>query len=149
VTGVTRIRGESGRQRQAREIAQAREESFMSLRDFAAAEAAQSVRRIDFDSCEVVGNFPGGDVLIVRGEAPCLNMEVRLSPLIYIDCPEYWGIEVLGSLAGNICLTAMKPYCLAIRLDGITGSRGIEVLGARRSEQIDVAGGCRSGDAYE
>ena len=118
----------------------------MSVREFAAFEAAQSVRRINFDSCEVVGNFPGGDILVVRGEAPCLNMKVRLSPLIYIDCPEYWGIEVVGSLPGGFCLTAMKPFALAISLAGITGYRGIEVLGARRSEQIDVAGGCQQGN---
>ena len=120
----------------------------MSLRDFAAAEAAQSVRRIDFNSVEVVGDLPGGDVLIVCGEAPCLNMEVRLSPLI-ITCPDYWGIGVLGSLPGSICLTAMKPFKLAVRLDGMIGYKGIEVLGANRSEKIDVAGSCRQGDAYE
>jgi hypothetical protein len=121
----------------------------MSLRDFAAAPAAESIRRINFDSAEIVGNFPGGYILIVRGEAPCLNMEVRLSPLIYIECPEYWGIEVLGSLPGNICLTAMKPFVEIILLTGITGCKGIEVLGARRSEQIDVEGGCERGGCFE
>lgn len=121
----------------------------MSLRDFAAAPAAESFRRIHFDSAEVVSDFPGGYTLIVRGEAPCLNMEVSLSPLIYIDCPEYWGIEVIGSLRGNICLTAMKPYVVAIPLNGITGSRGIEVLGPRRSERIEVEGGCESDRCFE
>jgi hypothetical protein len=121
----------------------------MSLRDFAASPAAESIRRIDFDSAEVVGDFPGGHILLVRGEAPCANMEVRLSPLIYIDCPEYWGIEVLGSLPGNICLTALHPFELTIPLAGITGSRGIEVLGGRRSEQIEVEGGCERGGCFE
>ena len=121
----------------------------MSLRDFAAAPAAESVRRIHFDSAEVVGGFPGGYILIVRGEAPCLNMEVSLSPLIYIECPDYWGIEVLGTLRGNFCLTAMRPYVVTIPLTGITGYKGIEVLGARRSEQIDVEGGCEQGRCLE
>jgi len=120
----------------------------MSLRDFAALAAAESVRRINFDSAEVV-NVAGRNILIVRGEAPCLNMNVSLSPLIYIECPEYWGIEVIGSLPGCICLTAMKPFVLALPLDGIIGSKGIEVLGARRSEQIDVEGGCESGRCFE
>jgi len=74
---------------------------------------------------------------------------VRLSPLIYIECPEHWGIEVLGFLPGNICLTAMKPYAVAIPLTGITGYKGIEVLGARRSEQIDVEGGCDRGRCFD
>ena len=117
----------------------------MSLREFTELAAAESFRRIDFDSAGVVGNFPGGEILIVRGEAPCLNMDVRLSPRVYITCPEYWGIEVVGSLPGGFCLPAMKPFAIAIRLAGITGSRGIEVIGARRSEPNDVPGGCRDG----
>jgi len=119
----------------------------MSLREFAAEEAAQSVRRVNFDSCEVVSNFPGGYSLIVRGEAPCLNMIVQLLPRIYIECPEYWGIEVVGFLPGGFCLTAMQPFTRTIPLTGITGYRGIEVLGARRSEQIDVEDGCQQGGA--
>jgi hypothetical protein len=128
--------------------AQGFKEDRMSLREFMAEPAAQSIRRINFDSCEVVGNFPGGDVLIVRGQAPCLNMIVALVPMIYINCPEYWGIEVIGYLPGSFCLTAMQPFVLTIPLAGITGSRGIEVLGARRSEQIEVDGGCKPGGEF-
>lgn len=119
----------------------------MSLREFAAAGPAESVRLIGFHSCEIVGNFPGGDILIVRGEAPCLNMRIRLSPRIYIDCPEYWGIEVTGSLRGGICLTAIKPYVVSIPLAGIVGYKGIEVIGSRRSERMDVPGGCSQGSS--
>ena len=107
-------------------------------------EAASSVRKIPFDSAEVVsGIVPDTYFLVVRGEAPCLNMTVTLSPLIYIRCPEYWGIEVVGSLPGGFCLDAIKPYVKAIPLAGITGSRGIEVIGANRTLRFDVAGGCR------
>ena len=121
----------------------------MSLRKFAAGAPAQGQRRIDYDSCEVVGNFPGGEILVVRGQAPCLNMDVDLTPLVYIDCPEYWEIEVLGALRGGFCLRGLKPFTLAIPLAGITGYRGIEVLGARRSETIEVAGGCRQGRSLD
>lgn len=121
----------------------------MSLREFVAAEAAESFRRIDFDAAEVVGNFPGGQILIVRGEAPCLNMDVQLSPRIYVMCPEYWGIEVVGSLPGGFCLTAMKPYVVALPLAGIVGCRGIEVIGARRSEKIELEGGCTREQALD
>ena len=121
----------------------------MSVRDFTASAAPESVRRIDFEDCEIVGNFPGGDILIVRGQAPCLNMEVRLSPRVYVTCPDYWGIEVVGSLPGGFCLTAMKPYAVAIRLDGLIGSRGIEVIGARTSREIELEGGCGNDTAFE
>ena len=106
-------------------------------------QAANSVRKIGFDDAAVVpGIVPGTYFLVVRGEAPCLNMEVNLSPLIYINCPDYWGIEVVGSLPGGFCLDAIKPYVVTIPLAGIIGSRGIEVIGANRSERFDVAGGC-------
>ena len=117
----------------------------MSLREFLALEAAQSVRRIGFESCEVVAAYPSGNVLIVRGGAPCLSMDIRLSPLVYAECPEYWGIEVVGSLPGGFCLGAIKPYVVAVPLTGITGRSGITVLGSRRSERIEVEGGCVPG----
>lgn len=113
----------------------------MTTRDVHAMQAAESVKRIAFESAEVVSGFPG-HFLIVRGEAPCVNMVVWLSPLIYIDCPDYWGIEVVGSLPGGVCLTATKPFALTIPLTGITGYKGVEVLGSNRSETFDVSGGC-------
>src|SRR4051794_34613200 len=110
----------------------------MSLRRFAALDPAGSVRRIDFEECDVVGGFAGGYILIVRGEAPCLNMEVRLLPLIYIDCPEYWGIELVGILPGCVCLDTMKPFLLALPLDGLIGHAGIEAIGATRTKRFDL-----------
>jgi len=104
---------------------------------------AGSSRVINFDSAEVVpGIVPETFFLVVRGEAPCLNMSVALTPLIYVKCPEYWGIEVVGSLPGGFCLTAIKPFLLTIPLSGITGSKGIEVIGASRQEKFEVGGGC-------
>lgn len=106
--------------------------------------AAQSSRLINFEKAEVRPGFVSGTwILIVSGEAPCLNMDVSLIPLIYIRCPEFWGIEVVGTLPQGFCLTAMKPYLVTLPLTGITGSQGIEVIGANRSEQIKVSGGCR------
>ena len=105
---------------------------------------AESVRKIDFEQAEVVSGFiPDTYFLVVRGEAPCLNMRVSLLPLIYIRCPGYWGIEVVGSVRGGFCLEAMKPYVVAIPLAGIIGSKGIEVISAHRSKRFDVPGGCR------
>ena len=104
---------------------------------------ASSSRRISFEEAEVVPGFVTGTYfLVVRGTAPCLNMSVSLLPLIYINCPEYWGIEVVGNLPGGFCLTAIKPYVVTIPLSGITGSKGIELLGSNGSRSFDVAGGC-------
>ena len=117
----------------------------MSAEEFQKAPAPESCRLISFDDARIErGGFPGNPTLIVRGEAPCLNMSVFLSPRVYVRCPEWWGVEVVGCLPGGICLTALKPYEVSIPLGGITGSRGIEVIGAQGSRQIESTGGCKS-----
>jgi hypothetical protein len=118
----------------------------MSLQTFEAAPAAKSTRLISFDRAEVQRcGFVGEPVLVVSGEAPCANMQIALQPLIFIRCPEYWGIEVVGTLPGGVCLTAIKPYKVTIPLTGIIGSKGIEVIGANKTEKIELKGGCQSG----
>ena len=54
--------------------------------------APQSVRLIDFERAEVHPGFLLGTyILIVSGTKPYVTMEVRLSPLVYVRQPEYWG----------------------------------------------------------
>jgi len=66
---------------------------------------------------------------IVRGRKPYLNMQVRLSPLTYVRQPEYWGIEVLGCVSG-IVLPTIGGYDEHLSLDGIRGTKGIEIIWA-------------------
>jgi hypothetical protein len=104
----------------------------------APSQVSQSVQRINFRSAKVVpGIVSGTYILIVSGTKPYLNMEVHLSPLIYIMKPEYWGIEVIGTLPG-IGLPALAPYQVHIQLDGITGTKGVEVLGKSTSKKLPV-----------
>jgi hypothetical protein len=110
--------------------------------------AAESHRRLEFESVEITPGFiPGTFFLTVTGTRPCSNMRVTLSPRIYIRCPEYWGIEVVGHLPTGICLERTTPYSETIPLSGITGSVGIEVIGATRTEEHRVPGGC-TGDPF-
>jgi hypothetical protein len=110
-----------------------------ALEPFAALPAAESVRRLDFERAEVVAleSDPPQYVLFVRGTKPYLNMEVELSPLVYVRPPEYWEIEVLGRLRG-IGLPALAPYTVSLRLAGVTGTKGVEVVGATRRARFDV-----------
>src|SRR5262245_5533581 len=96
---------------------------------------------IDFESAKVFTSqtMPPRHVLIVRGEKPYLNMQVKLIPLVYIRQPEYWGIEVVGCLP-DVGLPAVAPYVVKLDLDGTIGTHGIEVIGATRSEKIDIPG---------
>jgi hypothetical protein len=110
------------------------------VRDYESLPKARSCRLIDFEEAEVrtLESFPPQYVLVVRGIKPYLNMRVRLEPLIYIRQPEYWGIEVVGRIRGGIGLPTTAPYTVSIPLAGILGTEGIEVIGATRSERIEV-----------
>ena len=108
-------------------------------RAFQALPTPQSCRVIDFNTAQVLTlrSAPPQYVLIVSGEMPYLNMEVSLVPLVYIQQPDYWGIEVVGCLP-EIGLPATAPYVVRLELAGTMGTQGIEVLGANRSEKIDI-----------
>jgi hypothetical protein len=110
-------------------------------RAFQALRPAQSCRVIEFNTAQVITlrSAPPRHVLVVSGEKPYLNMEVSLTPLVYIQQPDYWGIEVVGCLP-EIGLPATAPYVARLDLAGTLGTHGIEVIGAERSERIDVPG---------
>lgn len=100
-------------------------------------------RVIAFEDAQVVPGIVNGTYfLIVSGQAPCLNMEVALMPLIYVRCPDYWEIEVVGTLPSGFCLPTVRPYTATISLTGITGSKGVEVVGSTDRQKFDVEGGC-------
>lgn len=96
----------------------------------------QSCRLIDFEEAEVLF-FPGVPpqyTLVARGQKPYLNMKVLLVALPHIGL-EYAPIEVVGC---NGTLPALAPYEEALPLEGLLGTKGIEVIGANRSLKIDV-----------
>ncbi len=105
---------------------------------FAKLPASKSCRLIDFDKADVVpGIVPKTWFLTVSGTKPYINMRVDLNPLIYVRQPEYWGIEVVGCLMGPGLPT--MPYSVFLPLEGTVGTKGIEVIGATRSEMKDIA----------
>jgi hypothetical protein len=109
------------------------------IREYQGLPQSEACRLIDFEEVDVVTLeiFPPQEVLSVSGTKPYLNMEVSLRPLTYIRQPEYWGIEVVGCLPG-FGLPALAPYAVSIRLAGYMGTAGIEVIGATRSEKIEL-----------
>jgi hypothetical protein len=109
------------------------------VRAFQALPHPQSCRVIDFDFAQVITLRPPllGHVLVVSGKKPYFNMAVSPSPLMYIQQPEYWGIEVVGYMPG-LGLPVVTPYVVSLDLAGTVGTRGIEVIGATRSEKIDI-----------
>lgn len=99
--------------------------------------AARSCRLLDFDTAEIVvlQGDPPQYVLAVTGTMPYSNMEVTLAPVVYVRRPEFWDIEVIGCAAG-VVLPAEAPFSVTLALTGATGTEGIEVVGACRTERL-------------
>jgi hypothetical protein len=109
------------------------------LEAFKSLPVAETCRLIDFEGVNIAvfDSMPPQIFLTVAGMKPYANMIVNLVPRVYIRQPEYWGIELVGCLSG-VGLPVQTPYTVSIPLNGITGTRGIEVAGATRSEKKDV-----------
>jgi hypothetical protein len=94
---------------------------------------------LDFDDAELIppkAPEPGAVVLRVRGQAPCMNMLVRLIPVRYIQRPDYWVVHVIGDLQGGVCLEAVRDYD-EILAPAPLGKRGVVVVGNRRRERLE------------
>jgi hypothetical protein len=81
--------------------------------------------------------YPSRPRLVVSGRKPWANMEVSLVPCAYATQPEYWAIQVIGTMP-QTGQPAIVPYVVELDLADTIGSAGIEVVGADRTEQIAV-----------
>jgi hypothetical protein len=106
---------------------------------------------VDFEVAEL-RKVPFEDSLYlwVRGKLPPGNVEAKLAPRVYHDRPDYWGIEVaivsVPEDANGRGADTAEPgfeslmFERSVPLDGITGSRGITVIGANQIKRIEITG---------
>jgi hypothetical protein len=110
----------------------------MHLKAFEALPHSSTCRLIDFERADVVPGFISKTFfLIVAGTKPWLTMKVALHPLIHIQRPEYWGIELVACQEG-IGLPQTAPYHVALDITHLLGAKGIEVIGASSKKQFNV-----------
>jgi len=96
---------------------------------------AHTCRLIDFDWVSIeAGPRDRSPMLVVAGLRHWLNLRVKLVPRCYQTPPDYWGIEVVGTLPGYGA-PGLADYNVTLALDGLCGATGIEVLGATKSER--------------
>lgn len=111
--------------------------------------SAPNGRIIDFENAELK-TLPFQDSLYlwVSGRMPVGCLEITLAPRIYYDRPEYWGIEVAvvakpkaandSEIGAVDATTASVMFERSVPLSGITGSRGISVIGANQIKRIEI-----------
>ncbi len=102
-------------------------------------------RIIDFEAAELRRvPFQDNLYLWVKGKMPAAGFEAKLAPRIYHDRPDYWGIEVAVIIqpdpandtgGGETSLVFERSVPLA----GITGNRGISVIGANQIQRIEIS----------
>jgi hypothetical protein len=94
---------------------------------------------VDFEQVELrPGDGAGYRILEVTGSAPSFSprgCRVRLEPVSHGSQPEYWQIHVLWDSSHTI-VESLCPFKASLTLDGIPGSKGIEVVGKTRSKKI-------------
>ena len=97
---------------------------------------AQACRRVDFDFVEVrePALAGGSRLLLVSGVKAWADLRVTLEPLPCRETPEFRVIEVVGRLTGP-GLSAFVDFSAALPLEAVLGSRGIEIVGATKSER--------------
>jgi hypothetical protein len=102
---------------------------------------------IDFEKAEL-RRMPFQDSLYlwVKGRLPAEGFDARLAPRIYNNGrPEYWAIEVAAftskAAANDIGDDAdVLMFERSIPLTGITGIKGVNVIGAKRTQRIEIDG---------
>jgi hypothetical protein len=88
---------------------------------------------LDIEKAELrPGLIRGTFFLTVAGTKPWSTIIVKFSPLIYIQQPEYWGIQVVGIQLG-IGLPVVTPYMHTEEVTQYLGKKGVEVIGANRT----------------
>ncbi|TCK20608.1 hypothetical protein [Pseudonocardia endophytica] len=117
---------------------------------FAQQPPASSSRLVDFNGAVIITlrSFPPQFVLRVDGTVPYESVQVELVPLVYVQRPDYWGIEVVGTMRGP-CVAGTTPYLATLPLARTTGTLGIDVIGATRTERIDLGPSDGSADCRD
>ena len=101
---------------------------------------------IDFEKAEL-RHMPFQDSLFlwVKGRLPAQGFDARLAPRIYKNGrPDYWAIEVaaFSSLvaANDVDGGDSLTFERSVPLTGITGIKGVTVIGASHTQRIEIDG---------
>jgi hypothetical protein len=118
-------------------------EQYMSGATSSSLSSVPNGRIIDFERAEL-RRVPFQDSLYlwVSGSLPGPGFEAKLAPRLYYGRPDYWDIEV-AVVTANAANDADEELSLnferSVPLTGITGNRGITVIGASQVKRIEIS----------
>jgi hypothetical protein len=94
---------------------------------------------VNFEKAEIrPGEKAGYFTLEVTGLAPGFSphdCQIKLEPEVHASQPEYWKIKVLWNCSDAV-IESPCPFKASLMLDGIPGTKGVEVVGETRSIKI-------------
>jgi hypothetical protein len=118
----------------------------MGGREPGALSSVPNGRIIDFERAEL-RRVPFQDSLYlwVSGMLPGPGLQVKLAPRYHYSRPDYWDIEVAAVAQGRQATSNDNEagdlqFERSVPLAGITGFRGISVIGANQVTRIDISG---------
>jgi hypothetical protein len=118
----------------------------MGGREPGALSSVPNGRIIDFERAEL-RRVPFQDSLYlwVSGMLPGPGLQVKLAPRFHHGRPDYWDIEVAAVAQGREATSNDNEagdlqFERSVPLTGITGYRGISVIGANKVKRIDISG---------
>jgi hypothetical protein len=121
-------------------------DGFMGGREPGALSSVPNGRIIDFERAEL-RRVPFQDSLYlwVSGMLPGPGFEAKLAPRYHYSRPDYWDIEVAAVARGHLATdnddeADALQFERSVPLTGITGYRGISVIGANQVTRIDISG---------
>jgi hypothetical protein len=121
-------------------------DGFMGGREPGALSSVPNGRIIDFERAEL-RRVPFQDSLYlwVSGMLPGPGFEAKLAPRYHYSRPDYWDIEVAAVAQGHLATdnddeADALQFERSVPLTGITGYRGISVIGANQVTRIDISG---------
>jgi hypothetical protein len=108
--------------------------------------SAPNGKIIEFEKAEL-RHLPSHDSLYlwVKGPKPGHGFEAKLTPRIYYERPDYWGIEVAAIASPNAANDGEGTgdtlmFECSVPLTGITGTKGVAVIGANQVKRIEIVG---------
>lgn len=100
---------------------------------------ADACRLIGFEQAETRPGFVNETwFLIVSGTKLATNVKVALVPIMYIDKPDYWEIQVVGWFEG-IGNPVATPYTASLEITPFIGYKGVKVVGADKSVDLPAS----------